>query len=152
MTEREHLFLKLMEECAEVQHRISQLLQFGPDEIQAGKAETNIERLRAETIDLLVVLDMLETAGYIQKISHRDFQTAAINKREKIAKYPELSRSLGTVMPQIPLQDVEKQSEASYNKGWNDGLDKFIYLIKHPEQIPTLVAEVERKRKNQDGG
>lgn len=59
MTKEEHLFVKLMEECAEVIQRTSKLLQFGPTEVQEGQTQTNIERLVFELKDMQCTMVML---------------------------------------------------------------------------------------------
>lgn len=99
MTHREHLFIKLTEECAEVQQRVSKLLQFGPDEIQEGHTGTNSGRLISEIYDLLTVVQMLVSAGALPKFDFEDLVLHASLKRVKIAKYLEYSEKLGFVKP-----------------------------------------------------
>src|SRR3990167_3493522 len=98
MNRKEHLFLKLMEECAEVQQRVSKLLQFGPDEIQEGHTKTNMERLRFEINDVLAVLFYLETRGLLTTNKVFELGNHIDMKRDKIDKYLELSEKLGTVI------------------------------------------------------
>lgn len=98
MTENEYYFLQLGEECAEVQHRISKLLRFGPDEIQDGNTiETNSERLRYEIYDMLSVLEILEEKSLIQHLNQADRQLHSDRKREKIERYLQYSKDLGIV-------------------------------------------------------
>jgi len=99
MRHDEHLYLKLIEECSEVQHRCSKLIQFGPYEKQAnnpvsgGKEAphlgTNAERLQEEVNDLIAVVKLLglkmPTAAQVEA------------KKTKIEKYRRYSESLGCV-------------------------------------------------------
>ncbi len=98
MTRTEHLWLKLMEECAEVQHRTSKLLQFGPMENgEHGEYETNIQRLRDEVNDILSVLTLLEMAGALPYASPADLEEAFTEKRAKIEYFLRYSERLGMV-------------------------------------------------------
>jgi hypothetical protein len=97
MTRQEHLFLKLMEECAEVQHRVSKLLQFGSDEIQEGQSSNNSQRLRAELDDLFSTTRLLEEDGLIIKRSVVESDKHLEYKRERINKYLKISQSRGKV-------------------------------------------------------
>ena len=96
MTTHEHLYLKLMEECAEVQQRASKLLQFGSEESQPGDYQTNEMRLREELNDLLTVIDMVEQRGFMMNGPERLHQHMD-EKRQKIAKYLAYSQELGCV-------------------------------------------------------
>lgn len=96
MTRKEHLFLKLVEECAEVQQRVSKLLQFGEHEIQTGQAADNISRLHAEVKDLVAVLILLEEYG-LPSIALATAPENVAAKRERIEKYLQLSMQRGLV-------------------------------------------------------
>lgn len=102
MTREELLQLKLIEECAEVQHRMSKLMQYGAEESQStaprnlGAAQsappgTNWERLQAEYKDLCAVGVLLGL--------HYPSETEIQAKLEKIAKYQRYSEELGRVTP-----------------------------------------------------
>jgi len=95
MTKQELLYLKLMEECAEVQQRVSKLMQFGanesqsiaPDMLGGEHPQTNWERLQAEYCDLLAV-------GYLLKLqgpTHNQIEA----KRKRIDQYAEYSKARG---------------------------------------------------------
>lgn len=99
MTRYEHLFLKLSEECAEVQQRISKLLQFGAGESEPGQELTNAERLRAEVNDLLSVIALLEGNGYLRWQTDADLREHKLAKAAKIEKYLTYSEELGLVKP-----------------------------------------------------
>lgn len=99
MTRYEHLFLKLSEECAEVQQRVSKLLQFGAGESEPGQTLTNAQRLRAEVNDLLSVIALLEGNGYLRWQSDDELSAHKLSKAEKIKKYLNYSEELGLVKP-----------------------------------------------------
>ena len=100
MNSQEHLYLKLMEECAEVQQRVSKLLQFGPEESQRTAPTnlrgdsvpegTNRERLQEEINDLVAIVHLL---GYGLP-SQQQIQA----KAQKLAKYRLYSQQLGTLV------------------------------------------------------
>jgi hypothetical protein len=91
------MYLKLMEECAEVQQRVSKLLQFGPQESEAtnpfatptSNPTTNLQRLQDEVYDLVAVIELLglELPG-VTRISE---------KAARIEKYRRYSEELGLV-------------------------------------------------------
>jgi uncharacterized protein YaaN involved in tellurite resistance len=113
MAKHEHLYLKLMEECAEVQQRASKLLQFGSEEAEPGQCLTNAMRLRQEINDLLTIIDMIEQAGFPMNRGE-DLELHMAEKREKIAKYLQYSQKLGrvdfwdTVRPPIATEEKHK--------------------------------------------
>jgi NTP pyrophosphatase (non-canonical NTP hydrolase) len=59
MRKSEYLLLKLAEECDEVGQRCSKQITFGPDEIQPGHEENNLQRLRYEVNDVLAMVSIL---------------------------------------------------------------------------------------------
>ncbi len=96
MTKQEHLYVKLMEECAEVQQRAAKLMQFGSEEKEPGQDLTNAQRLRNELNDLLTIVDMLECAGLPQNSAKQEADHIA-NKYLKVEKYLKYSQELGCV-------------------------------------------------------
>jgi hypothetical protein len=88
MKEREHLLIVLAEECAEVAQRASKALRFGLAEIQPGQPDDNLRRLEREFSELYEVASMLRL-----KIREEDRET----KREKLKKFMDYSRQLGTL-------------------------------------------------------
>lgn len=99
MTREELLLLRLMEECAEVQQRTSKQLNFGPNERQptVPNAETNVERLRFEILDVMAVVHILMEEGIIPVITHEEILTRKVVKRARIEHYLTYSKSLGLV-------------------------------------------------------
>ena len=97
MTPEQHMLVKLAEECDEVSQRALKQVQFGPDEVQNGQELTNKERLTGEVKDLLAILTMLAEMGQVEYLSPVDMIDHTIMKRAKIAKYYNLSKSLGMV-------------------------------------------------------
>src|SRR5438045_1962835 len=97
MTHKDHLFLKLAEECAEVQHRVCKIMQFGPEDIQDGQDQTNLHRLLLQINDLRAVLLILEGRNLIPECSALEIYAHHFEKNRKIKKYLELSEKLGMV-------------------------------------------------------
>lgn len=94
MRRKEYLFMKLTEECAEVAQRACKQSLFGRNEIQKGQAQTNAERLRFETNDLLTVVRMLEDEGHLPRVSRRRLATHMLGKMRKIEKYWRYAKKL----------------------------------------------------------
>ena len=65
MTLKEHLLVILMEECAEVQHRASKLLRFGPQDSDPATGEGSVDALVRELNDLMGTIQMVKTYGVI---------------------------------------------------------------------------------------
>jgi len=102
MTREQFLLIKLSEECAEVSQRALKQVQFGASEIQIGQPYTNAHRLRSELMDLCVLTVLLEEAGQFAEFDWDEFQIARASKVEKLQKYANYSRSLGT-LPEIKI-------------------------------------------------
>lgn len=64
MTRTEHLLIKLIEECAEVQQRATKALRFGLSETQPGQTLSNACRLADEVMDLMAAVEMLREQDY----------------------------------------------------------------------------------------
>ena len=80
MNRREYLLLLLMEECAEIQHRISKMLRFGDITPYAN----NRLELNIEFNDLLAVIDLLYSDTNVELERNEDL----INQKlEKINHY-----------------------------------------------------------------
>lgn len=88
MNETEHLLTNLSEECAETIQRVSKAIRFGLSEIQPGQLEDNTRRLEREYAELVAVAELLG-------LQAREEDKAA--KREKLKKYMDYSRRLGTL-------------------------------------------------------
>lgn len=105
MNERQYLLIKLIEECAEVQKCVTKALTFGMYESQSmnplstnTRPETklnNNERLAQEFEDLIAVVFMLNE--HLAKPLSVHPSAAKGAKIEKIKKYMDYSRSLGTL-------------------------------------------------------
>ena len=104
MNERQYLLIKLIEECAEVAQRATKALTFGMYEIQSQGPSTNTrpeaklnnnERLCQEFTDLIAIATMLNE-HLAKPLSTTDW-AAQDDKIEKVQKYMEYSRSLGTL-------------------------------------------------------
>lgn len=97
MTTEQLLFLKLGEECAELAQRCSKLIQFGPDDVEPGQLQTNLERLQYERLDVLAIGRMLEERGLVPYAMADDFQKHLDMKRAKVEKFMEYARNLGRI-------------------------------------------------------
>lgn len=91
------MLLLLAEECAELSEvcgkigvRVSKILRFGGQEVQAGQLLNNVQRLIAELADMAGTIEYLIDAGIITR---EDIDA----KKVKISKFLDYSRSLGTV-------------------------------------------------------
>lgn len=69
MTREQHLLIRAMEECAEVQQRLSKALVFGLGEVQFGQDRTNHDRILMEFADLIAVS---ETCGTLSREAARE--------------------------------------------------------------------------------
>ncbi len=94
MTAQENLLVILAEECAETAQRADKALRFSMEEIQPEQTLSNAERIVYEFNDIYSVMELLLEAGMINRIIDRE---AIDLKKEKIKKYLEYSKSLGTV-------------------------------------------------------
>lgn len=91
MNKEQYLLLKLAEECTEVAQMCSKVIQFGLDEVYIDS--TNRQRLHNEINDLFTILGMLNGIGFDYTLD----QNYAIEKREKVLKYFNISKDLGAV-------------------------------------------------------
>ena len=93
MTEREHLLVLLIEECAEVSQRATKVLRFGFDDpagTEPNQPYTNEKRLIDEVNDLEAVLELLfKDKPFYKSPIHQN------RKKERIDKYSKLSKKLG---------------------------------------------------------
>jgi hypothetical protein len=94
MTRNEHLLIVLMEECAEVQQRVSKALRFGLDEIQPGESYTNRYRIAIEIADLLATMEMIGTDGWIDASTQ---QNLILDKKSKVEHFLIYSKEQGTL-------------------------------------------------------
>jgi hypothetical protein len=97
MTYREHLLVKLMEECAEVSQRASKSMNFGDNEKEPGQDLKNCERLRLEVNDLLTVIAMIDGTKSLPSNRKGEAATHTENKIAKIYKFRKYSEKLGMV-------------------------------------------------------
>lgn len=95
MTRKEILFLKLMEESAEINHRVSKGLRFGLDHKKPGTDKTNKELLRDEIIDFVCILTLIEDEGYMEFPIPSEEEVE--ERAARIEKYLEVSKEQGTL-------------------------------------------------------
>jgi len=96
MTEQEHLFACLSEECGEVIQEVSKIHRFGiaDSNPRIDDFVPNEERLSNEINDLLGVVEMLKEQGVKIEIS----ATKMLEKQAKVKRYMEYAREKGTLV------------------------------------------------------
>ena len=97
MSNEQHLLLKLIEECAEVQQRASKYMQFGGQETQTGHIDDNTTRLVMEINDLICTIALLSEENILPTPNADDLRAWYERKVEKIEKYRRYSQELGYV-------------------------------------------------------
>ena len=81
----------MSEEALEVAHRVSKLLRFGQEEVQAGQLLTNTERVVEELQDLNAVVAMLVREGLLPVSA----TLPNPDKEAKIERFSAISREMG---------------------------------------------------------
>ena len=98
MNTTEYLLSCLSEECAEVQKNVGKALRFGLDDMdQNTKIGTNCELILEEFYHICAMVEMLQENGSLKRHSNF-FQEELINeKKKRVAKFMEYSKSKGTL-------------------------------------------------------
>ena len=102
MTREQYLYLKLMEEAAEVAQRASKTIQFGSEDVELGHIDTNTSRLMYEIYDLLSIIEIMGNMGLIPHINYDTLHNHMIMKEKKLEKYYTYSQKLGYVNAENP--------------------------------------------------
>lgn len=97
MNREQYYLMKLAEECNEVAQRALKQVQFGKDEVQKGQTYTNGQRLKLEILDLIAVIDVLETDNHIPTLTADAMNKYIDEKIFKMEKYMDYSRGLDRV-------------------------------------------------------
>jgi len=91
LTKNEYILTCIIEECAEIQHRICKILSFGLKEKR--KKIPNKTLLESEIMDLMYLLDIAGKEGLIDLLSWEDNDKALeagwLKKFNKINRYEE---------------------------------------------------------------
>lgn len=98
MTEEEYLHDLLIEEACEVQHRASKLMRFGPGETQRGHNLPNSERLINEVMDLMSIVAILQSRGYMRQFLADELSEHHRLKKDKVNHYMRYSHNLGRLV------------------------------------------------------
>ena len=95
MTELEHLFACLSEECGEIVQEVGKVHRFGVADHNPTIMDfvPNEERLSNEINDLMGVVEMLKERGVKIELS----ATKMLEKKAKVEKYMEYTRERGTL-------------------------------------------------------
>jgi uncharacterized protein (UPF0147 family) len=98
MNATEHLLTCLSEECAEVSQRASKALRFGLDEVQPEQPFNNAQRIIAEVNDLIAVIEMLQQANALPRVT----RAAVDEKKRKLAEWMRYSAERGALASPDP--------------------------------------------------
>lgn len=102
MNRTEYLLTCLIEECSEIQQAAAKALRFGPNVGFPGGTTTNAQDIAKECVDVMAVIEMLETDRIIKNIRT---ERSINNKKEKVFRYMEHSRKLGTLIDFYPIEN-----------------------------------------------
>lgn len=97
MNRKQYLLMKLAEECCEAAQRALKQAQFGGDEIEPGKDQSNSERLLAEVVDVFASIAMLQEEGALRNPDREELIRRTAAKAERVEKWYAHSKSLGLV-------------------------------------------------------
>jgi hypothetical protein len=86
-----------MEECAEVQKCASKALRFGLTEVMPSIHASNVERLNRELNDVKAIIELLREDHILPASETVDDLCQIEEKKAKVSRYMEYSRSLGTL-------------------------------------------------------
>jgi len=100
MTRLQYLLGKLAEEAGEAAQMALKCQQFGMDEVQPGREESNKERLHAEMNDFNGLIMML---NHEFNLDYTPSVPAMQRKRDKVNRYYDLSAAMGLTEPRKPL-------------------------------------------------
>lgn len=93
MNKREMLLMLLAEEAAEIAQAASKCLRFTPEHRKDGEGTpSNLENLQTELNDLNAIIFSLKSEGIILNTN-----AMSLTKLEKLDKYFDISRQLGTL-------------------------------------------------------
>ena len=97
MDRTEHLLVCLAEECAELAQAVSKALRFGLDDGHPERGTTNADDIARELHDLFGVIELLDESGALPQVRAMDSDAAINEKKLKVEKYLEYSKSRGTL-------------------------------------------------------
>lgn len=108
--EQKYLLVKLMEECAEVQHACAKAIAFGLDDVGPKNDLTNGEMIAFELADLTAVTRMLQLNGCIKTYNEEERIMTKMNKVGMWMKYSRKHKHLEeyTSPPCKKLRGVER--------------------------------------------
>jgi len=95
MNRTEYLLTCLIEKCSEVQQAAAKALRFGLNVGFPGGKTTNAQDISKECVDVIAIIEMLENDKIIKNIRT---QKNINNKKDKVFRYMEHSKKLGTLI------------------------------------------------------
>jgi NTP pyrophosphatase (non-canonical NTP hydrolase) len=98
LTRYQYLLTKLTEEASEVAQIALKTQQFGANEVYPEQSLTNTQRIHAELIDLLAIVEMLnEEFSFNFATDSEETWYCKLAKKEKVNKYYRYSQDCGMV-------------------------------------------------------
>lgn len=115
MTKNEYLLQKLQEECAEVIKASAKYALFGAESKNPldPDSKTNRQQLADEIVDVMATVEMIGALDMLTALTPKECGQAIQDKQTKIEYYMEISREIGTLEKEPPVEQVAaKQVEA----------------------------------------
>lgn len=94
MNQFQHLMVKIVEECSEIQKEALKAIQFGPNSLGSDKTLSNLERIHYELDDLNGVISLLNES---HDFNYTPNTERIEEKKKKVMEYLRYSIELGLV-------------------------------------------------------
>lgn len=104
MTKQENLLVTTNEECCEIGQAIDKALRFGMNASHPNNpARSNAMDILVEYYQLQAMMEMLQNENILPTLSDKHINLIKTEKIDKVKKYQQISRELGTLEPEQPL-------------------------------------------------
>lgn len=168
VSEIQHYLIKLMQECNELSHVVSKVLEFGVESCDPTTNIKNIDAIQKEFNDILGVAKVIDSLGLPMKVDDAAIQV----KIDKMTHYAAVSRKAGmlsqALQPTVQriheaaalLTDLSRRSGVTVNKvvyntmhypeivnGIHHALDYLTPLLDEPEFLVDTVFDPEVRSK-----